>query len=361
MTLPFHGSNPTSLYRALSIDIPSTYIDFSVNLNPFGMLPSIKEKWTEWIEEVADYPEPSGKRLKEIIAQRENVSSEEILLGNGGAEIITLLASYLQRKRVAIVQPAFIEYEKMCKAYNCKIEHVVLREDHWNDLTEMFSIAKRVDAIFLCNPNNPTGITYRMEDLQKLMQVCKQHNCYLIIDEAFYDFVLSPQPIRTYVNANSHVITIRSLTKMYSIAGLRLGYLIGPAEIVHELQNIQPPWSVNAIAMKAGELSLQDDSFAQKTRQYVANERLRVKEVLIEAGYYVSESEVNFYILRDPDLTNQLPLIRYLLTNGIVPRHTENFRGLDGRWIRLAIKSKLENEQLINVLLSWKKLHRPKA
>lgn len=358
MKLPLHGSNPIQLYRSLNIEVPEHYIDFSVNLNPFGMLPAIEKYWASWLEKITDYPNTDGATIIKLIAEREKLNPNQVLLGNGGAELITLLANFLQKKRVAIVQPTFIEYEKMCTAFQCDIDHIILQEDKWGHLEEIYQIVKRVDALFLCHPNNPTGVIYSEHQLIKLIRLCEEHHCYLIVDEAFYDFAVDMKSVASYISTNKKLIVIRSLTKMYSIAGLRLGYLLGPENIVSCLKEIQPYWSVNAIALEAGKLCVADKQFAIKTRHFITSERERLINHLLKLGYKLSCSDVNYFLLRDPQLENQLPLIQYLLQNGIIPRHTENFRGLDGRWIRLAIKSARENNILLETLSFWKNTKR---
>lgn len=353
MKLPLHGSNPHQLYQSLSISIPESLIDFSVNINPLGTLPTIKENWLAWYELISDYPDPTGERLKTLIAENESVPEDSVLLGNGGAELITLLAQFLMGKRVGIIQPTFIEYEKMCTAFGCEIEHIVLQEEKWNDLTEVFDRVKNVDALFLCHPNNPTGITYPQKLIDELIEYCEKEKCYLIIDEAFYDFANKFPTATPYVPTYKYVIVIRSLTKMYSIAGLRLGYMIASPKIINRLYRFKPAWSVNAIALEAGIHCIEDRSFVAKTRSYITKERERMTLLLRNLGYKVSDSQVNYLLARDDKLDTQYSLLRYLVKKGIVPRHTENFRGLHGRWLRLAIKSKSDNDQLYSILRQW--------
>lgn len=354
MNLPLHGSNPAALYHSFSIPIPEQYIDFSVNLNPFGIPKNIKDNWFSWLNLVEDYPDPFGSELQQVIASYEKVKKEHVLLGNGGAQLITLLANFLMKKRIAIVQPTFVEYEKMCAAYQCDIRHIILEEEKWNDLSSVLHTIEEADAIFLCHPNNPTGTTYKKEQIEQLIEHCEQNECYLIIDEAFCHFVVDFITAAPYVSVNNYVIVLRSLTKMYSIAGLRLGYLLGPTNVIQSLQKIQPQWSVNAIALEAGKHCLANEQFIQKTQTFVKLEREKLKLKLEQLNYTVSPSEVNYYLLRDSRLTNQNKLIQFLLTQGIVPRHTENFRGLDGRWIRLAVKSNEENAKLLKALQTWR-------
>jgi len=356
LILPFHGSNPKALYEAYQMEKPELVIDFSVNINPLGSLPSLQTKWKDWQRLIYDYPDPEGSDLKKLIATKENLHKNNVLLGNGGAELIAVLANYFSKKRVGIVQPAFGEYERMAKAYECQLVHIVLPEEKWTDLSPVFEKLPFLDAIFLTNPNNPTGITYDEKQLHRLKEQCKKHRCYLIIDEAFYDFTEGFTTSATNITTNEFVIILRSLTKMYAIAGLRLGYLLADHHLVQQLEKRLPYWNVNALALEVGKLCAKDDAYAHSTSSYIKKERERIFRRLKRLGYKFSKSEVNYYLLRHPKLKSQNPLIIYLLKHGLVSRHTENFRGLNGNWIRLAIKTKKENERLLQYLHSFTKL-----
>jgi len=355
LNLPSHGSNPEKLYKAYSLQPAEQIIDFSVNLNPLGTLPTIEKEWASWFSLIEDYPDPTGERLIEAIALNEKLSSQHVLLGNGGAQIIALIANYLAGKRVGIIQPTFVEYEDMCTAYGCQIEHIILEHgENGDNLTSVFSKIENLDALFLCHPNNPTGLVYPKEEIKSLIDQCEREKCYLIIDEAFYHFIDGFPTASKFVKKHKYLIVIRSLTKMYSIAGLRLGYALASKRVIEAMQARQAHWSINALAIEAGLLCLEARSFTKDTQIFVANERKRVFDKLKQAGYLMSKSEVNYYLLRDDRLDNQEALIRFLLKKGIVARHTENFRGLDGRWLRLAVKRERENDKLIEALEEWK-------
>lgn len=355
MTLPLHGSNPDYLYKALNIPVSESVIDFSVNLNPFGTPQSLVEKWTDWLTLIEDYPDPEGKELINLIAKKNNVPSTRVMLGNGGAELITLLGRKFSGKHIGVVQPTFSEYEKVTKISGCRVSYVNLTPNEWQlNLKQLSGQLSSLDALFLCNPNNPTGSSLASQDLLKLLNMCEENNCFLIIDEAFYDFQIDNENLSHYVRKSNRLIIIRSLTKMYSIAGLRLGYLLANDLIISELKAYQPEWSVNAIALEAGKKCITETEFVKKTQLFIQKERGRMVKILNKAGYQLSASTVNFYLLKDPSLDTQRPLIKYLLKTGIVPRHTENFPGLDGQWLRFAIRREQENNMLAEALIQWK-------
>jgi threonine-phosphate decarboxylase len=352
---PLHGSNPQYVYQALNLPMPEKVIDFSVNLNPFGMPDSLKKNWLHWLTFIEDYPDPEARELLELLSKKEQLPKEAILLGNGGAELITLLARLLAGKRVLIIQPTFLEYERMCHAYGCQVTHHQLLEDAWKlELEPLSSKIENADALFLCSPNNPTGTSYPKTLLVKLLETCKQQQCFLIIDEAFYDFLYKDQTMAPLINHNEYLIVIRSLTKMYSIAGLRLGYLMANPPIISQLKAYQSHWSINTVALLAGKECLMADGFVVKTRFFIKEERNRLTQALKEEGYLLSDSKVNYFLLRDPRLDQQLPLFIFLLKKGFVPRHTANYQGLEGRWLRFAIKNQKENDLLLEALREWK-------
>ncbi|MGX6441706.1 threonine-phosphate decarboxylase CobD [Neobacillus sp. K501] len=351
MKWPSHGSNPQYLYKAMGLELPGEYIDFSANINPIGPPAAIKEKWGEFYREISVYPDPYAFQLKEMIAKRESISPDSIIIGNGGAELITLVARMLAGKKIGIIQPTFSEYEKACLANKCEISyHSLAGPDFSLTLPDL----SKVDALFLCNPNNPTGVHYPPSKLKSIMEECEKHRCLLILDEAFYDFLSNYESIIPNINQFPRLIVLRSMTKMFAIPGIRLGYLVAAPKIIHELNTLQSHWSVNTIALRSGELCLQDETYIKDTQRFIDGERKRLFEFFTQADFEVSPSKVNFYLLRDSKILDQFRLFEILLHRGIIPRHTFNFPGLDGNWLRFAIKGKDENDQLMEVLLAWR-------
>ncbi|MFD1416401.1 threonine-phosphate decarboxylase CobD [Oceanobacillus jeddahense] len=355
MQLPAHGSNTKYVYDSLGMKQPEQIIDFSVNTNPLGAPEVLREKWDEWFDVINDYPDPYANNLMEQLAVQENIPVTHLLAGNGAAEIITLIARYLTGSRVAVIHPAFSEYATACENEDCEVIPIVLSEPDWNlDAAALENQLQGVKAVFLCNPNNPTGMHYQRETVEAFMEICKKTNTLCIIDEAFYDFL--PEPV-TYIKTvlhQEHVLIIRSLTKMYSIAGLRLGFLAGNPALLQKISKSKPHWSVNALAMKAGIACLQDKAHVAETRKFIEAERAVIFQKLEELGFEYSLSRLNFYLLRDPALPVQKRLFQYLLKQGLVLRHTENFPGIEGKRLRVAVKQPEANKKLLEALTVWK-------
>ena len=358
MIWPSHGSNPQYLFKAMGLALPKQYIDFSANINPLGPPPALKEKWTDFFEEITVYPDPFATQLKDRISKSEQIPSDSILIGNGGAELITLLARMLAGKKVIIVEPTFLEYEKTCQANNCEIVYHQLREPNFDlNIDDLRSSLIDADALFLCNPNNPTGIQYPSTTIKSIIEECGKRDCLIILDEAFFDFLIDYDSFVPYINKFLNLIIIRSMTKMFAIPGIRLGYLVAQPALVSEFSKLQSHWSTNTIALLAGELCLQNESFIKETQEYIDYERKRLFAFFKQNEFLVSASKVNFYLLQDPLLKDQFSLFEFLLHHGIIPRHTFNFPGLEGRWLRFAIKSHEENNQLMEVLAQWRHPH----
>lgn len=356
MQLPSHGSNPQHLYKAFGINPPEEIVDFSVNINPLGAPEAIKHNWGNWLADIYDYPDPTFTELKQTIAIKEGVGEPYLLSGNGASELITLIASYLQGKKVVIIHPAFSEYETACRSENCTIFHHVLHPPEWElDETSLERKLGLVDAVFFCHPNNPTGIQYDRPTVEWLIDTCQKKEVLLILDEAFYDFADPPVTFIDKASQSPFLLVLRSLTKMYSIAGLRLGYLAGHPEVLSQIRRRQAHWSINAIALKAGKTCLDDRQHVLLTRDYIKRERDRLFASFRETGFQHSPSAINFYLIRDPSSRNQQELFSFLLRRGLVLRHTYNFPGIEGKWLRVAIRKEAENSLLMEALSEWKR------
>lgn len=353
MKWPTHGANPHYLYEAMNLPVPIETLDFSANINPLGPPPLLKENWGQLLESVIEYPDPHGTNLKRKIAKREGLHESQVLLGNGGAEIISLIGRLLAGKQSVIVQPAFSEYEEACKANGCQVEYHQLPANWAWTGEDLSGKLQQADALFLCNPNNPTGAYYQKSIILHLLEECRRNQCLLIVDEAFYDFLAEYESITPYINEYPNLLIIRSMTKMFAIPGLRLGYLLADPAVIRKIAPFQPHWSTNAIALKAGEWCIESESYIIETIALIQQERQRLFRFYQKRNLLVSPSRINFYLLRDPSLIDQYPFMQYLLKSGIIPRHTVNFPGLEGRWLRFAVKGPEANDKLMGAVEEW--------
>jgi len=354
LQLPSHGANPIALYKSMQLSMPDKWIDFSVNTNPYPFpaeeMPS-RRKMLQWITE---YPDPESYELKKLLAEKERVKPQQILIGNGASQCIYMIAQLFSGKRIAVLEPTFSEYRAAAKANGCEIVTVITSEEqNWKyDLDELTMVLKKVDALFLCHPNNPTGTVFLLEEMYTLLKTAEESGTYVIIDEAFYHFWIDSYSVLNWLEQFPKVVIVRSLTKMYHLAGVRVGYIVASEKIIWQLKKLLPPWSVNHVAQQISVRLLQMSSFFEITKQAIAEERKRVTSVFQKAGYYVSPSVVNFYLIREPQGKTEV-LLNEMLKEGLVPRHTYNFPQLSGKYLRLAVRTREENDRLIDFLAGW--------
>lgn len=356
MPLPQHGSNPSHLLQSLGMKQPKNMIDFSVNVNPFGMPASVRDLWGTFVRLIEDYPDPTSKKLRSALAAHEGIDENNILIGNGAAELIFLLANVFRERDVLIVDPTFSEYRTASETFGCRVHSfALLEENDWQlDVDSLVAELSGKNALFLCNPNNPTGVRYDKQRLLSMIEKANELAVTVVIDEAFYDFCSEADTLVSNVNEYSNLVILRSFTKMFAIPGIRLGWLAASAEMISRLESLKPHWSVNAVAAEIGMLCLHEPDYAARTRKAIEAERERMKAEVKKLDFVVSNSCVNYYLLREAEKMNMQPLLRFLIKEGIVPRHTENFIGLDGCYLRLAVRKQEENDRLLKALESWR-------
>ncbi|WP_100407154.1 threonine-phosphate decarboxylase CobD [Bacillus solitudinis] len=355
MSLPNHGANPIYMTKALGVSHPDNLIDFSVNTNPYGPPPSLAAYLNRDLRPpIISYPDPQAMKLSVKLAQLLQVDLSQLIIGNGAAELIFLLANHFQNQRISIIEPAFSEYRDACEAYGCKIQSIILSSPWELSVANVEESFSSTDVLFLCTPNNPTGVIYKRKEVLKIIKKANELGITVVIDEAFYDFSKEKDSYINLIVKYDNLIILRSLTKMYSIAGLRLGYLATNSTLVHKLKKKVPPWNVNGLAQEVGQLLLEDQMFVKTTVSSIKSERERVIDAVSELGFFVSNSSVNFFLLYEPSMKNLDDLLKFLVTKGIIARHTYNFRGLEGRFLRFAIKTETENDVLINALSEWR-------
>jgi threonine-phosphate decarboxylase len=355
MSLPSHGANPELLLKKLGKNIPETILDFSENTNPFGPPALFNHLSMECLQQtIRAYPDPNVTELTNELAFLNQVSVNELLVGNGAAELIFLIAHLFQGKHVAIVEPAFSEYRDACQAFGCQVTSIVLPPPWQLDVDLICCTLHEINVLFLCSPNNPTGVQYDEKEVISLLEEAEKHGVYVVLDEAFYDFCEEKAGLEHLLKRFSHLILIRSLTKMFAIAGVRLGYMMSNVQIINKLKSYQPPWSVNGLAQLIGLRVIQQKEFVRQTVVKLHEERRRVTRRLRDLDYFVPDSSVNFYLLAEKERKDLFDLFHFLADKGIITRHTYNFNGLDGHYLRIAVKESGSNDYLIETLSKWR-------
>jgi len=337
--------------------IRKNFIDFSANINPLGLPMGTKNLISKNMDFLVDYPQAYCETLKSKLAKMYGIKENNILIGNGSIELIYRILEALSPRRISLALPTFSEYERAAHAHgaHCMFVNRDEKKSFAIDIPKLLSIASRVDLIFLCNPNNPTGSTLSKGDILLLLKACRRNKTILVLDEAFIDFHANGDIISLLHEAarTSSLIVLRSLTKIYALAGLRIGYLAASEKLVKRISIFQPPWSVNTLAQVVGEHVIRDTKYKKRTKNLIRKERdYLIKKLQQHKGLTVFPSDVNFLLCKiDKSLSvDAKELKERLLVWGILIRDCQNFRGLNKRFFRIAVKSHQHNVSLINAI-----------
>lgn len=356
MEWPNHGGQPLEIKRKFNVN--KDVIDFSANIHPFGPPSWMKQVFVNSFDLISRYPDPAYTEVTKNLARFDAVHQNEVLVTNGGAEAIFLTAKFFEGKKALIVQPTFSEYERACRHYHVDVQHVFLhkKDDFQLPLDEIIDRLSLVDVIYLCRPNNPTGTVVKETEIRMILNHAKETGTFLVVDEAFVDFLAEKNAsLVPLLQEYRQLILLRSLTKMYAIPGLRVGYMLANREVIQSIKQWQIPWSVNAFAAAMIPAIVDDQTFVAESQRFICRELTRISHRLAEMNFYMSPSSVNFYLLRDrekPDATAEL--FEFLLNHGILARHTDNFKQLNGEYLRFAVRSEQDNDLLMDTLADWR-------
>lgn len=327
-------------------------VDFSANINPLGPPQRVLNLLKENFEKIIHYPDPAHRRLTTKLANRLNIHPDKIIIGNGAAECLSLCILAFNPKKIGVIYPCFSEYEQLAHSFEVNVVACYSNpENNYKpNIGELFQLIKSVDLVFIGHPNNPTGTLYKKEELYKIAIQAKKTNTYLVIDEAFIDFIPN-QSLLDDLEQFSHVIVIRSMTKFYAIPGLRLGYAVADKELIIQMKQKQIPWSVNQLALIAGEACLEELEYEEKTLKTVVEQRQYLKSNIEKLfNWTVFPGEANFLLVRLPNSILAEELQMELGKKGILIRLCSMYPGLTDQDFRIAVRSKYDNERLIHAL-----------
>ncbi len=338
-----HGGNIYEIKRKCKKDV----IDFSANINPLGLSNRAREELFKNYERVLHYPDPEAKDLIKRIARYWKIKEKNILLGNGSSELIYLVVSVLRPKRVGIPAPTFSEYESAVRSIKGKIQFFRLKEEEGFALN--LNNLSKIDMLFICNPNNPTG-NLLLEN-QRIENLSVKS---IIIDEAFMDF-LPDEKRHTFIwraTQDKRIIVLRTFTKFFALPGLRIGYIVAHPDLIKLLKKASVPWNINVFAQLLAEIMPGDKEYIRKTRKLIEKERsFLFDEMNKNKGLRPYPSVTNFLLVKieNKNISSSF-LTRKLIQKGLLIRDCSNFINLDDKYIRVAVRSRKENINLIEAL-----------
>ncbi|KAA0955689.1 pyridoxal phosphate-dependent class II aminotransferase [Sporosarcina sp. ANT_H38] len=355
MQLPEHGANPHNVYARLGIEPPTRLLDFSENVNPMGPPDSVTKMWPSLLAMLKAYPNPEGEPFLSAAADYHGISPACLVAGNGAAELLALLAERYRGKRAIVVHPTFSEYEATLLAKDVEIVRVFASEiDGFKlPMETILEAMTSASVLYLCTPNNPTGIMPERTDLNVIIEHGAEVGCDVVLDEAFIDFVDESLSFIANIKNNPHVIIVRSMTKMYAIPGIRLGYIAADPSIIRGIKALAPHWNVNGLAAQIGAVCLQEVQYREQAIQYSNSEREKMTLFLKGNDCNVTNSVTNFISFTLGSGRDSNKLYEDMLARGIVLRHSQNFRGMDGRWLRIGMKNDASMNILKEELSRW--------
>lgn len=344
-----HGGD----WAGYEIEYGSEPLDFSMNVNPLGISMHTRLAISKAGGNAYRYPDPLCRRLRTELGAHEAVPSDWIFCGNGAADIIYRLAALLDAapaKRLLVTAPTFSEYETAFVSSGWDVSHFMLQAENGFRLNRSLigSIDEEIGVLFLCEPNNPTGQATDRELLAEILQHCRERGILLIVDECFNGFLDDPgdHTMVGYLSEYDNLVILKAFTKLYGMAGIRLGYcLCSNIRVIDALYRCGAPWNVSSLAQAAGIAALEDRNHVRRGRRIVRQERPLLIEALESFGVTQIFGEANYLLFKSrPGLCEQLR------EKGILIRNCANYCGLTDGWYRIAVRTERENGKLIEAL-----------
>lgn len=324
---------------------PEGILDFSANINPLGMPGNVKRILTKNIGKFAEYPDPYCTKLVQGLSEYEKIPAENIVCGNGAADLIYRIVCALKPHRALLISPTFSEYEKALRESGCRIRFHTLKESENFCITNsIINNLHDVDIFFLCDPNNPTGSLISSQLMDKIIRRCDEEKILLVIDQCFMGF--TGKNFDYSMLLNEQTVILKAFTKIYAMAGLRLGYMIsGSRELAEKVRNTGQYWSVSVPAQLAGIAALRESEYVSRSVSFIKKERDYLCRSLKRQDIRIYPSETNYLLLQ-----STLPLDKLLLKKKIAIRNCENYRGLNSGFFRIAVKNHSDNMQLVKAV-----------
>ncbi|MFV0464694.1 MAG: pyridoxal phosphate-dependent aminotransferase [Lachnospiraceae bacterium] len=356
----FHGSDLEEIEKVYGIK-KENIISFSGNVNPLGISPLLKRTLTEKIDAISVYPDRDYHSLRKCIAEYTGTEIGNIIVGNGTTELISLFIKIEQPKKAMILGPTYSEYEREISLGNGAAHYYPLqeKEDFLLDVEDFTQhLDESIDLLVICNPNNPTSSAISSAQMRLILDVCKQLDIFVMVDETYVEFTenyesLTAIPLTNFYN---NIIILRGTSKFFAAPGLRLGYAItGNRDLIEQINTRKNPWTINSLAAIAGELMFTDYEYMEQTRELINSERNRLLAFFKQrSDYRAFPAKANFLllkILRD-DLTSH-DLFERCIREGMMIRDCSTFPFLNQKFIRFCILNPDENNKLLEILTKW--------
>ncbi len=350
-----HGGDVWGASRMLGVS-PKDILDLSASLNPLGPPAGLVEEMARAMENLCHDPDRQTLELRRTLAQKLGLRAGNVLPGNGSTNLIRLLSRALTKRNIVLLAPAFGEFSRALALAGAHFHYHPLSDRNYfqptmHDVEKLF--ADSPSCVILSNPLTPSGGLVDPQVLNNIVLQAQRKRAWLVLDEAFIDF--APQEDRDWplklLEDNPRLVVLRSMTKFYCLAGLRLGYILSSRQTVAKLAPLGEPWSVNTMSQAAGVYCLKQEAYEEKTRQAVNQWREQQAARLVDMGFYVYPSAVNYILVRlPPGGPNAARVAAFCLSKRVLVRDCSNFPVCSEHHLRVAVATPEEQERLMEVL-----------
>lgn len=354
----FHGSDLEKIEQVYGIKKESI-TSFSANVNPLGISPALRQTLSEKIDTITSYPDREYVSLRKRIADYAGTDFDNIIVGNGSTELISLFIQTEHPKKAVVIGPSYSEYEREIALGGGTTLYYPLREEDGfflNTPDFISHLKDDLDLLVLCNPNNPTSTCITNKSMRLILDACLQHGIYVMVDETYVEFAdnmeqITSVPLTNYYN---NLVILRGTSKFFAAPGLRLGYAVtGNRDLIKTINTRKNPWTINSLAAAAGEIMFQDEGYIRETKQLISSERRRMYELFAARDdFKVYEPSGNFMLVKilKPELTSQ-DLFDRAIRKGMMIRDCSTFPFLDDKFIRFCFMKPQMNDKLAECIL----------
>lgn len=354
----FHGSDLEKIEQTFGIP-RERIVGFGANVNPLGISPKLKAEMARKLDVITAYPDPDYRELRKHIAAYAGCLPEQILVGNGCTELISLFIQVTRPKEALIVSPTYSEYEREVRLSGGQVRYYALKEEqdfHLNPEDFCKALHEETKLCIICNPNNPTSTASTPEEMAGILSFCRERKILVVVDETYAEFAPEGFSVSCakLLNTYDNFVILRGVSKFFAAPGLRLGYAMsGSLSLLKLVKERQNPWSLNSLADAAGALMFTDADYIHRTRELISSERERIYlELLTWKNVKVYRPYANFILVRiRKEGVTSYDIFLHAIRQGLMLRDCSNFPGLtDETFFRFCFMLPEQNTALLACL-----------
>lgn len=350
----FHGSDLEAIEKCYHIK-KEDIISFSANVNPLGISYQLRSTLADNLDAITTYPDREYTALRTCIATYAGTQPENVIVGNGSTELISLFIQTKHPKKALVLGPTYSEYEREIALGGGTTLYYPLKEEHefHMDVEDFCShLSDQLELLVLCNPNNPTSTAITCSQMRRILDACLQYGIFVMVDETYVEFAPEEKDVTSIplTNYYTNLIILRGTSKFFAAPGLRLGYAVtGNQDLIKAINTRKNPWTINSLAEIAGRLMFPDEEYIRHTRELICGERERLfNELSTWDSVTVYEASANFILMkiRKPGVTSQ-DLFDHCIRKGLMIRDCSTFPFLDDHFVRFCVMLPEQNDRLL--------------